>query len=155
MRKTITVFMVVFVWMAANAGRAQEIPFSAERSWFLEETQNLKKIMPRSRDAILINDLWYSCLMTITQIDAYYMMMAIYDTIPKDKVTEDAAGFIISWLTSIRNINDLNIKTLNAMDDPVDLKTTKHVDQMKVGYEKLNGLIEVEIDKLTVVKYTQ
>ena len=135
------------------------IAFAAEtnklmdiRNKILVESQEVRSLLTKTKDVILVNSLWDSCVMAISQLDAYFSQLGIFNTIKKGEVTDTAIGFLVNWLSQIKRTNDLNIQSLSSVTQKVEAKTKLSVEKLKGYYAELNKQLDEELAKLAVLK---
>ncbi len=117
-----------------------------------DESKKIKALLASTKDVLVMNTLWDSCLVTVTQLEAYFFMLSVFNTI-KDKEAEDAsADYLINWLTKTKSTSELNIKSLDAFTMTVEPNTQLHMAALKVYYKKLNSEIDEEVKKLSILK---
>jgi hypothetical protein len=123
-----------------------------KRSEILEESKKIKSLLTKSQDVILVNSMWDACVLTMTQLDAYFLMVSVFNTIKRKDISKEAVDYLITWLKEIKKTNDVNIKSLNAVSRDLDPNTEVHRAVLKVYYNKLNGEIDSELKKITLLK---
>lgn len=122
------------------------------RNKIFEESQELKSLLVNSKDIVLINSMWDSCIMAMSQLDAYFSMLGIFNTIKKEDLTEDAINYLTTWLDGIKKTNELNIKSLDAVTLILEPETKAHIVKLKDYFGKLNNQIDAELDKISLLK---
>ncbi|MCX5703973.1 MAG: hypothetical protein NT066_05750, partial [Candidatus Omnitrophica bacterium] len=105
-------------------------------------------LLKNSKDVILLSTLWDSCFMTMTQLDAYFSMVGIFESVNKDNITEATVGYLLSWLEDIKKTSAMNISSLNSAAGVIDPSTKIVVGGMKGNFSDLNRVVDVEINKL-------
>ena len=129
-------------------------PLVEIRSRFARESGDLKALMATSKDAYLVSSMWDSCLLTMNQIDAYFSMVGIVNTINKDQTTRGAIVYLEQWLSEIKRISDLNIKSLSGSRSTIDPVTKVHVDVLTRHFGDLSKLLSAEASRLASYKQT-
>ena len=150
MRKII--FIVLTLSFFCFSAYALDTKIVGMRNKFFEESKAIKTLLADSKDMILLNSMWDSCIMTMTQLDAYFSMVGIFNTIKKETLTEEAINYITNWLEAIKKTNDLNIKSLNAITNPVEPKTKIHMEKLRGYFNDLNNQINTELNKISIIK---
>ena len=124
------------------------------RNKIMVESAQVKDLLRTSKDVYLISSLWDSCLLSMSQLDAYFSMVGIFNTIPKDQAARDAVSYLEQWLREIRRTNELNIKSLSTIKDTIDPSTKIHMDAVKNIFTQLNNQLDMERNKLILFKKT-
>ncbi len=122
------------------------------RSKILKESQEVKALLPDTKDVILVSSMLDSCVLTTSQLDAYFSQLGIFNTIKKGDVTAAAINFLEQWLNGIKNTNDLNIKSLNAVTQNIHARTQLHLERLTGYFTDLNTQIEQELAQLAALK---
>jgi hypothetical protein len=119
------------------------------RNEFLKNGQDIKASFNVSQDPILINSMWDSCIMTVSQLDAYFSMLGIFNTIKKENFNDAQFGFLINWLNQIKKSNELNIKSLDTVVATSEPKSKIFILKLKGSFSKLNDYITKELKGVT------
>lgn len=126
------------------------------RGKIFNEAKEIKSSLSGTKDTILLNTMWDSCIMAMSQIDAYLYMMRIFNTIEKEKLKGDAVDSIIYWLNEIKKTNELNVKNLAVLkvisDASMAPKTRAHMDKLEGYFGDVNSLVDAELEKITPLK---
>ena len=122
------------------------------RNKIFEESKDLKSLLESSKDVILVSSMWDSCIIAMSQSDAYFNMLGIFNTIKKEDLKEDAVNYLTSWLDGIKKVNELNIKSLDAVTLTLEPKTKTHILKLKDYFGKLNNQIDAELAKISLLK---
>ncbi|MCM8797552.1 MAG: hypothetical protein NC923_06750 [Candidatus Omnitrophica bacterium] len=144
-----TLFFVVF--FSVNVFAFDTTLFDIRNAIF-EESKAMKSLLKNSKDIILMNSMWDSCVMTMAQLDAYFTMLGIFNTIKKENLKEEAIGYLANWLEGVKRTNELNIKSLDSVTLVLEEETKKRILKLKDYFEKLNNQINAELDKLSILK---
>jgi hypothetical protein len=118
----------------------------------LEESVAIKSLLSTSKDVYLINNMWDSCVLLISQLDAYFSMLGIFNTIKRENQSQTAVDYLIKWLEEIRRSNELNIKSLNTISDTIDPATKVHLENLKGYFADFNTNLNTELSKLTQLR---
>lgn len=118
----------------------------------LEESKRIKTLLETSQDIILVNSMWDSCIMTMTELEAYFNLLRIFNKIKQENLDEETVGYLGDWLNKTKKTNELNIKSLNAISRPLDPNTEVHIAALKVYLKKLNKQIDAELEKISTIK---
>ncbi|MFH1753590.1 MAG: hypothetical protein ABH875_05350 [Candidatus Omnitrophota bacterium] len=122
------------------------------RSEIYAESVEVKALMGDTRDPILISSIYDSCLITITQLDAYFHMLTIFNTIERKAMKDEAVDGLASWLGAVKEMNDLNIKSLSNTSQALSDKTNAYMEKLTKFYGKLNDKIDAELKKIDTIK---
>jgi len=155
MRKIICIAAALVMFLSSGAYALYTTLFEI-RGKIFDESRAIKLLLPNARkDIVFMNSLWDSCIITIDQLDAYFSMLGIFNTIKKDAVTESAVDYIYGWLNMMKSNNDRNIKNLGAIGAlAAEANTKLHVKKMADYYTDLNGTIAAELIKVSALKAT-
>ncbi|MBI5024768.1 MAG: hypothetical protein HZC18_07215 [Candidatus Omnitrophica bacterium] len=153
MKKTMMMILALVAGLSFNA-YAQATGLMDIRSKLLTESQKVKALFPDTKDVILVSSMVDSCILTASQLDAYFSQLGIFNTIKKDDVTPAAINFLEQWLNGIKNTNDLNIKSLSAVTQNIQAKTKLHLERLTGYFTDLNTQIDQELAKLAALKKT-
>lgn len=151
MKKTI-VLMLAAVFMFLASGYALETGLMDIRGKLFTESQEIKALLPDTKDVILVNSMWDSCVLTISQLDAYFSQLGIFNTIKQEDITATAIDFLERWLQGIKNTNNLNIKSLQSMPQDIQARSKLHLERLVGYFTDLNAQIDVELEKLATLK---
>ena len=151
MKKIIFIILIFIIFLSFSV-YALDTTLLDMRNKIFEESKVIKSLLVDSKDIILMNSMWDSCVMTMTQLDAYFSMIGIFNTIKKEDLKEDAINYLTSWLDGIKKTNELNIKSLDAVSVTLEPKTKAHILKLKDYFGKLNNQINAELDKISLLK---
>ena len=154
MKKSFVIGLVIACLLAGSA-QALEFKIFDMRNKIYLESQEIKALLPKSKDAVVIINMFDSCIISMTQMDAYFSMIGIFETIKADDARQQALDLLLAWLTEIKRANDLNIKSfLNVANQPVEKSTGVHIKKLVTMYTELNTRISEEINKVSSMKKT-
>lgn len=122
------------------------------RNKIFEESKKIKLLVGTSQDLVLINSMWDSSIMCISQLDAYFSMLGVFNTIKKENLTEIAVDYLTSWLTEIKRTNELNIKSLDGVTVTMDPNTKPRMEKLKGYFKESNNQINSELNKISTIK---
>jgi hypothetical protein len=108
--------------------------------------------MKDTRDVVLVSSMWDSAILTMTQLEAYFSMVGMFNIIDMEHMDEGTINYLFLWLNKIKATNELNIKSINAVTAVLDKKTELHTAVLKVYYKKLNDKIDAELEKLSLIE---
>ena len=153
MKKTLLIVFALVVGLGSSA-HAQATGLMDIRNKVLKESQEIKALLPDTKDVILVSSMVDSCILTITQLDGYFSQLGIFNTIKTVDVTPAAINFLEQWLNGVKNTNDLNIKSLSAVTQNIQAKTKLHLERLTGYFTDLNTQIDQELAQLTALKKT-
>ena len=151
MKKLIFIVLALFIFSSFSA-YCFDTRLLDLRNKFFEESQQIKSILPASKDAVLLTSMFDSCIIGMSQIDAYFAMLGILESIKKEILIDNPIDIIVDWLNGIKRTNDLNIKNLNTVTQNIEDNTKIHIEKLKVYFRELNNQLNVELDKLSTLK---
>ena len=123
------------------------------RNEIFQESKEIKPLLlTNSKDVILLNSMWDSCIMVIMQIDAYFSMIGIVNTIKEENLNEISVNYLIGWLNEIKKTNELNIRSLDSVPQEVAVSTRLRVQKLKVCLKELNELIAGESKNVLLMR---
>jgi hypothetical protein len=150
MKKVSVIILVLFIFSGLNAYAADN-PVVGMRNKIFEEAKQIKSLLAQTQDIVLVNSMWDSCIMTVSQLDAYFSLVGIFNTIKKDNITESAINYLVDWLKQIKMTAELNIKSLDAITNPLEAKTKAQMDTLKRNFTELNSRIDKELGKHSIL----
>jgi len=122
------------------------------RNRIFVKSQEIKALLANSKDVVLLNSMWDSCIMTITQLDAYFYMIGIFNTIKKEDLTDASVNYLINWLNEIKKTNELNIKSLNLVTKTLEPRARVHKEKLTSYFSELNKQINNELSRIPALK---
>ena len=153
MKKTLLIIFALIAGLGLNAhAQATATGLMDIRDKVLKESREIKALFSDTKDVILVSSMVDSCILTTSQLDAYFSQLGIFNTIKKDDVTSAAVNFLEQWLNGIKNTNDLNIKSLNAVTQNIQAKTKLHLERLTGYFTDLNTQIDQELAQLAALK---
>ncbi len=153
MKKTLLIIFVLIAGLGLNAhAQATAAGLMEVRDKVLKESQEIKALFSDTKDVILVSSMVDSCILTTSQLDAYFSQLGIFNTIKKNDVSPDAINFLEQWLNNIKSTNDLNIKSLSAVTQNIQAKTKLHLERLTGYFTDLNAQIEQELAQLAALK---
>ena len=154
MKKILCIIMavVVFSSIISNCYALDTALFDMRNKLF-DASKKISKTMQTSKDVVFLTTMFDSCLIATSQLDAYFSMLDIFNSIKKEDVTEVALNAINKWLLEVKASDSLNIKSLDSITTQAIEKTTKdYIGSLKSSFESLNNQIDVEISKIVLLK---
>jgi serine/threonine protein phosphatase PrpC len=122
------------------------------RNKIFDESKEIKSLMGSSRDVILLTVMFDSCFLTMSQLDAYFVMLGIFDTIGEKAASEKALNLLSNWLNEMRRNTTLNISAMDAMPAPMETSSRSHVAKLRGYFAELNNRIDAELEKVSTIK---
>jgi hypothetical protein len=122
------------------------------RNKFFDESKDIKALLSGSKNAVLLNNMWDACIVTMTQLDAYFFMMGIFDAINKDKWNEEAVTYLELWLTKIKSTDEVNLKSLKSFPPDLEAGVIRHAQKMEGYFTDLNGMIDESLSTISKLK---
>jgi len=150
--KKIIFIILTFIILSNFSVYALDTTLLDMRNKIFAESKDLKLLLANSKDVVLVNSMWDSCIMLVSQLDAYFSMLGIFNTIKKEDLKQDTIDYLTGWLDGIKKTNELNIKSLDAVSATMEPKTKTHILKLKDYFGKLNNQINIELDKISLFK---
>ena len=135
--------MVVFLNFEACA--LDSASFFRMRTQLYNESQDLKALIANSPDAAVINGIWGTCLITISQLDAYVCMIGVFNSVKGKDSEAEAVNYLSTWLSGMKSTSDLNIKAITDIPFKVQPKTKVYLEKLKGYLVELNKMVDMEI----------
>ncbi len=151
MKKVILMASIIISVIAVNS-YALESSLLDVRNKIFEESKEIKPLMENSKDLILVSGLWDACIMTVNQMDAYFSMLGIFNTIKKEDYTLEAVNYLINWLNGVKKVSEANIQGLNSVKPAIESETKTHMVILKNYYLDLSSQLASDIEKLLMLK---
>ncbi|MBN1913547.1 MAG: hypothetical protein JW788_04015 [Candidatus Omnitrophica bacterium] len=152
MRKAVFIVLIFTVFLNFNV-YAKTSDFVNMRREIFADAQAIKSVLTNTKDMIILSSLWDACVLTMTQIDAYFSLLGIFNSIEKKETTAEQVDYLNGWLLEIKKTNDLNINSLSS-SQAIEEKTKAYMDKLRQKYNKLNDIIANELTKLEALKKT-
>ena len=141
------VLTLVLVWSCF--AQALETTLIDVRSEIMKNAQGMQAYFASSRDPVLINSMWDSSIMAVSQLDAYFSMLGIFNTIKKDNLDAVSANYLISWLNQIKATAELNIRTLDSIKSTTDARSKVFAIKLKDIFNNLKTRVIGELQTVT------
>ncbi len=151
MKRIIFIILIFVIFLGFNA-YASNSGLINMRNKMLEESKDLKLLLATSKDVVLVNSMCDSCIIAMSQLDAYFSMVGIFNTIKKQDLKESAVNYLGGWLEGIRQTNKVNIRSLNTVMPGLEPKTKSQVAKLKDYFDKLNSQIDSELEKISILR---
>jgi len=150
-RKNIFLALLLVALLSFNA-YALDTTLLNMRNKFFSESLKLKDVFPKSKDMILLVVMWDSCLNTTSQLDGYFYMLGIFNTIKEENLTEDAISFLSGWLREIRKTAEMNLSSLKASTGKFEPDTKVHLAILKDYFAELIKKVDLEAGKISTLR---
>lgn len=151
--RLISLFSLIVLVTSFNIGYTQQInPMQGLRDKIFQESKDIKDIMSKTNDLIMMTVLFDSCTITLSYIDAYFSMLNILDTIEDEYITTDTLDVINKWLISMEAANDMNLRSLDSSIPTFEQQTRQHIDRLRGYFTQLKTYINDEQRKLNILK---
>ncbi|MBU1061782.1 MAG: hypothetical protein KJ952_03550 [Candidatus Omnitrophica bacterium] len=147
MKKMGFIVLSLIIFLASSAYALDTALFDMRNEVF-EESKEIKLSLTYSKDVVLMSSMWDSCIMVMVQLDAYFYMLRIFNTIETEDLKQDAVDTLISWLNDVKKTNEMNVKSLDSVSETAEAYTKVHLDKLKTYFGKLNTQIDIELDKI-------
>jgi hypothetical protein len=151
MRKSILIALALVIVLGLNAYALETTVLDVNNKIF-EEAGLIKPLLKDSKDIVLMNSMWDSCIITKTQLDAYFFMIAIFNTIKEKDSIDKAADYLINWLNAVKKTNELNMKSLSSITQLLEPTTEMHIKKLNGYFAELNFKIDQELKNISEIK---
>ena len=148
--KKIIFLLLGIVFIFSSGVYALDTQLLEVRNKFFQETREIKALQATPKNVLVINGMCDSCLMTISQLDAYFSMLGIFNSVTKPDAVKDSSNYLSSWLGEIKKSNDINIRGLQGALQLKDPSVTLHMDRLRIYYADLNNRIDSELRKVSL-----
>jgi hypothetical protein len=149
--KKVIPLLIVGIFFTCNA-LALDLKMLDIRQKIFVLSQEIKDNVPKTKDSYAMQAMFNSCLMTASQLDAYFHMVGVFDTIKKENLSTTAVDFLTAWLQQIQKTNQLNLNTFNTIISSVEPATKKYVERVRLTFSDLGGIIVEELNKVNALK---
>lgn len=153
--KKIALVVALVALVSGFTAYAEEGPtlFELRNDIFAKSKEMRPLLAGAKEDMIFMNSMWDASIATMQQLDAYFNMLGIFETIKKEDVTKKAVSYLSDWLNTINSTNTMNIQSLNAISQrAVDAATKARAINMIAYYNRLNARIGKEVTGLMAIK---
>jgi uncharacterized protein YcfL len=115
------------------------------RNEILKNAEEIKNYFATTRDPLLLNSMWDSSIMAVSQLDAYFSMLGIFNTIKKENLQDSSINYLVNWLNQLKATTDLNIKSLEVIKSTADARSKVFVSKLKNTFNDLKARIDKEL----------
>lgn len=149
--KKIVVFSLLAALFCVFNAYALDSKIVDMRNQLVGQSQEIRALMtPKTKDSVVLTAMFDSCILTATQLDAYFSMLGIFETLTTKDSGESAIKFITAWLGTLKSNNDLSIRNLNSLK-PAEKKTNGQAQKLKDSLAALDKLVDAELGKFTAL----
>jgi len=154
MKKLVAVTVAVLVFLsAASAGYALDTTLLTTRNKIFDESKLLRAQLATSQDVMLLSSLFDSCLLTTSQLDAYFTMLGIFNSIRREDISPVPLDHLTRWLVEIKTTNNLTIKNLeSSLGATIEPANQTTLEKFRDYFVKLNNQIDVDLAKIALMK---
>ena len=149
--KKIMFIVLALTMLFTCSAHASESVLIDMRDQILVEAGQLSAMMADSKAVVAVNSMWNGCVVTVTQLNGYFIMLGIFGSIKEDALSEDPIKYMNRWLEEIRKTNEGNVQSLSNLSIKVDSKTLVHVEKLKAYYGNLNTVIDAELKRVSLI----
>ncbi len=144
---------LVLLW--SFTAQALETTLIDVRNEILKNAQGIKPYFEKSRDPLLLNSLWGSSIMAVSQLDAYFSMLGIINGIKNEDLQTAQIGYLVSWLNQIKDTTELNIKSLEAIKSTSDARSRAMALKLRDIFNNLKTRVVKELGTVTQLQQSQ
>lgn len=153
MKKKILILLVLLMFFSVSSYALENGLFEM-RNKISAESKQIKVLLLESKDIVLMSSMWDSCIMTMTQLDAYFYMVGIFNAVKIEDSKGEVTNYLTNWLKIIKDTSQLNIKSLNAVTSVLEPKTKACKEKLKKVFTELDKVIDVELSRVSSLKRT-
>jgi 2C-methyl-D-erythritol 2,4-cyclodiphosphate synthase len=141
---------IILMTVCALCVHAQVFAFDTRllnaRNKIFEQAKELQALLSSTEDPVAVVSLWDTCIMTATQLNAYFYLVGMYESVSEP--TADSVTYLKSWLQEVRRTAQLNIRNLSSTVSITQPATREHLSRVKASLAELSLLLERELDKV-------
>ncbi len=150
--KKIVLFSLSLVLLCVFSAYATDFKIVSMRNQIFNQSGDIKALMSqKSKDNTLLISMFDSCLSAAMQLDAYFSMLGIFESLSNGGVNDEAIRFIASWLNQIKSTNAVSIQNLDVVSQ-AEPKTKLEINKLKASLVSLSTLIDGELNKFVALK---
>jgi hypothetical protein len=152
LKSVVSYFLAISIFSCACATLyAFESQLRDIRGKVKNELLEIRALMPKN-DPILVSSIYDSCLIAMNQLDAYFNMLAIFNTIDEKAVKAEAVDALTVWLDYIKKMDTININALRDTTKALTPETKACMEKVKALFEELSKEIDSELAKVGIIK---
>ncbi len=155
MKKIILIVMLILAFMCSNVYAASLDIFNTRNKIFDESNKIKTTMFGETKSVLIMMTMWDTCVVAIKQVDAYFYMVRIFETIKPEDVKEIAVVSLVDWLTNMKKTNGINIDSMQQMTSDealLDAATREHLNNLKAYFKELDNNIDAELKKINETK---
>jgi hypothetical protein len=149
--KGIIILILLNLFFSFNAYCLDTKLLELREKIFGESNQIKKSINPNSKDFVLLSGLFDSCILAVTQIDAYFYLLGVFEFIRKEDLNKNCFNFILSWLNTMKKTNELSLKSLNTAGPIMEEETKNYITRIKSYFTELDKQILQEQNRMNIL----
>ena len=152
MSRTFVLAVAAVMIFTQTACAAVEFKVFDMRNRLFEESKEIKSLIAKSKDSVVLTGMFDSCMLSMAQLDAYFSMLGIFYSVKDKEGTLTALNFLLNWINEIIRTNDIIIGSFVSSQIAVEKKTQEHLAKLQNYYAQLNTLLNGELKKITAIK---
>ena len=149
--KRIIFIILIFVVFLTQGAYCLDTKLYDIRQKLFAQAQEIKKLVNRDNAAqylVLVSTMWDTCFVAITQLDAYFYILGLFNTIKQGNITAPTIDFLSRWLKQVRDTNELNINGLDGIKLPIEPMIRINMERLKRYFRELNNQIDKELAEI-------
>jgi len=150
MKRKIFIILFFLVFLTKDAYCLDTRLYDLRQKLFTQ-AQEIKQLVNRDNAGqylVLVSSMWDTCFVAITQLDAYFYILGLFNTIKKENITGPAIDFLSRWLKQTKDTSELNIKGLDGIKLPIDPMIRINMERLKRYFRELNSQINKELAEI-------
>ena len=154
MKRKIFILLVFLALFAKNAYCLDTRLYDL-RQKLVVQSQEIKKLINRENAGqylVLVSSMWDTCFVAITQLDAYFYLLGLFNTIRKGNITGPTIDFLSRWLKQTKETSELNIKGLDGIKLPIEPMIRINMEKLKRYFRELSRQINKELAEIEKLK---
>ncbi|HNX81799.1 MAG TPA: hypothetical protein PKL77_06595 [Candidatus Omnitrophota bacterium] len=152
MRRVLVLTVASLAIITQTACAAVEFKVFDMRNRLFEESKEIKTLIAKSKDSVVLMGMFDSCMLSMAQLDAYFSMLGIFYSVKDTEGTLTALNFLSSWINEMSRTNAVVLTSFDSSQIAVEKKTQEHLAKLKSYYVQFNTLLDGELKKVTVIK---
>ncbi|MFH0731463.1 MAG: hypothetical protein V2A72_00890 [Candidatus Omnitrophota bacterium] len=153
MKKMLAAVIIISAIFASSNIYAVDSDLAKMYTKVYETAKEIKPLMKVSKDILLLSSLWDSCIITMTQLEAYSSILGVFNMIKEQDLNEAAIDYPEKWLNKIKTNNELNIESLKKFSKQAIESTSEiYIEVLSTYYVALNEAIAQDLNKFRVIR---
>jgi|GEM_PF-986242 len=147
--------MLIFLLLFVQSAYCLDTRLYDIRQKLFTQAQEIKKLVNRENAGqylVLVSSMWDTCFVAITQLDAYFYILGLFNTIKKENVTAPAIDFLSRWLTQAKETSELNIKGLSGIKVPIEPMIRINMVKLERSFKELKSQIDRELAEIAKLR---